>query len=313
MRLVLAATLALLAGRAGADVPAVVTDIPIVQSLVAQVMGDLGVPDVVAGGGADPHDYQLRPSQARALAGADVIVWIGPAMTPWMTGTVADSPAPAKLSLLDVPGTHLRQFTGQDEAEEDHDHADGDDHDEDHDEAGDRHHHHTGLDPHAWLDPANARLWLAAIAELLAGADPDNAAGYRANAEAASQDIAALDAELAKRTAAVKAGLVVSHDAYGYFAEHFGLTIVGSLAEGDASQPGAARISGLKQRLMTDGAVCVFPEARHDPKPILALADGTSAVVGAPLDPEGLDLAPGAALYGTLLRNLVATIADCAG
>lgn len=300
-RLLLPAAFLLSATAATAEVPQVVTDMPITQSLVAGVMGDLGTPEVIATRGADPHDYQLRPSQARALAGADVVFWVGPEMTPWLSGPLEASGAATRVELLEVAGTHLRHF---DEAEADHD---------DHDHADDTGHDHSGTDPHAWLDPDNARTWLAAIAETLAGADPGNAATYRANADTAAQAIADLDVSLKERAGALTKSIVVSHDAYGYLAEHYGLTIAGSLSEGDAARPGAARVSALRQLLDSGNVACVFPEAGHDPKPLAVLTDGTPAKLGAPLDPAGLDLEPGPGLYRAVLGDLIEKITACAG
>ena len=61
-----------------ADVPRVVTDFGPVQSLVMQGMGDLGQPEQLLPAGGDPHDFQLKPSQAAALGQADLIIWAGP-------------------------------------------------------------------------------------------------------------------------------------------------------------------------------------------------------------------------------------------
>ena len=72
----------LAATQALAEVPKVLTDFAPVQSLVAQVMGDLGAPATLLPRGNDVHDFQLRPSQAADLAGADLLIWIGPQMTP---------------------------------------------------------------------------------------------------------------------------------------------------------------------------------------------------------------------------------------
>lgn len=290
-----AAFLALLPFAAQAEVPAVVVDTPVVHSLVAKVMGDLGTPDLLVSGGADPHDYQLRPSQARALANAGAVFWVGPEMTPWLADVVAASGASDKVALLDLPGTHLRAFRAVEEGQDDHDHA------------------HEGRDPHAWLDPVNARLWLAAIAEVLATNDPGNAAAFRANAEAAMQAIDQLDADLKARLAGVTGGIVVSHDAYGYFAEHFDLNVVASLADGDAAQPGAAHLSTVAALVRSGAAICVFPEAGHDPKPAEALAGETGLEVGEALDPEGLGMEPGPALYAALMTALAEKIAACAG
>ncbi|MEC8041367.1 MAG: zinc ABC transporter substrate-binding protein [Pseudomonadota bacterium] len=76
----------LTATTALADVPRVVTDIAPVHALVAQVMGDLGAPDLLVDPGSSPHSYAMRPSQARALEKADLVFWIGEPLTPWLEG-----------------------------------------------------------------------------------------------------------------------------------------------------------------------------------------------------------------------------------
>lgn len=296
MRLSCAALLSLFPFAANAEVPAVVADTPAVHSLVAQVMGDLGTPDLLVSGGADPHDYQLRPSQMRALANAGAVFWIGPEMTPWLQEVVAASGTGDKVALLDVAGTHLREFEAEDH---------GDDHGDDYG--------HEGHDPHAWLDPDNARIWLGAIAETLAARDPANAGTYRSNAERAVQATDKLDADLKAKLAGVTGGIVAAHDAYGYFAGHFGLNVVASLSSGDAAQPGAAHLAEVTALLRDGSAVCVFPEAGHDPKPEAALAEETGVKLGEPLDPEGLGLEPGPALYAALMTALAEKIAACAG
>lgn len=332
MRYIISPALASLALSlpAMADVPKVVTDIHPVHALVAQVMGDLGTPDLLLERGASEHDFQLRPSQAADLAEADLVVWIGPELTPWLDRAVDGiGESSTRLELLTVPGTETRAYStdgahkGDDHdsnsAEHDHDH--GHDHgheDPDHDEAAESQdashdHSHDGTDPHAWLDPANAQVWLAAIAAELSRLDADNAATYTANAEAAIARIAALDAEVAQILAPAQGKpLIVYHDAYGYFAAHYGLSIFGSVALGDATAPGAARLSDLRAGIDAGTPLCLFPEAQHDAGLIAQLAEGSKATVGAALDPNGSTLDPGPDAYATLLRNLAQSIADCA-
>lgn len=300
------AALAALAGLpaampAAAEVPAVVTDTPVVQSLVAAVMGDLGTPSVLLDRGADAHDFQLRPSQVRALGGADLVFWTGPGMTPWLARALEARGADAAVALIDAPGTHLRRFaedSGAAATDDAHDHEG---------------HDHEGTDPHAWLDPANAMLWTDVIAEALAAADGANAATYRANAAAARTRIEVLDRDLADRlTPARGKGLILGHDAYGYFAARYGLTVVGTLAEGDAAEPGAAHVAGLRKAAEAGAVACAFPEAGHDPRPLERLVADTPARLGRPLDPEGRLAEPGAALYPAILDGIAAAIADCA-
>jgi zinc transport system substrate-binding protein len=319
-------TLALASTPALAEVPKVVTDIPPVHALVAQVMGDLGQPELLLARGADEHDFQLRPSQAAAVADAGLVVWIGPELTPWLDGAMDVRPeGAAALALLTAEGTVQRDYT---KTEEDADHAEGHDHDHDHDHdhaeehdhakehghdhADDHGHSHDGLDPHAWHDPDNARVWLSLIAARLSELDPANAATYAANASAAAESIAALDAEVAAILAPAQGKPVVTfHDAYGYFADHYGLTLAGSIALGDAASPGAQRLSALRATLEAGTVLCIFPEAQHDPALVTQMAEGTGAKVGGLLDPVGSTLEPGPDAYAAFLKGMAQTFADC--
>ncbi|MBN8293088.1 zinc ABC transporter substrate-binding protein [Rhodobacter sp. NTK016B] len=326
--------LSLISTPAFAEVPRVLADTPVTQSLVAQVMGELGQPEMLLDRGGDPHHMQFRPSQARALSGADLVVWIGGGLTPWLDEPLETLASGAVLTLSEVEGLHLREF-GEDAADHDHDHDhehdhDAHDHDDhDHDEHGhedhdheshdhddhdhDGHDHvHSGLDPHLWLDPGNAVIWLETIAETLGGLDPENAMVYEANAQAAIDTTLSLQAELALELAPASGrGLVMFHDAYGYFAETFDLNIVATITGGDATAPGAARLSALRAELQEEGVVCLFPEANHADDFARVVIEGTEMRLGAPLDPAGVTLQPGPMLYRDLLRNMTQTVADC--
>lgn len=316
-----------------AEVPRVVTDIPPVQSLAAMVMGNLGQPAVLLDRGANAHDFQLRPSQAAALAEAELVIWVGPEMTPWLDRTLDGlSGDGARLALLTVEGTATRSFAEADA----HDHA-GENHGHDHGEAGhdeakekeaghdheagheaghdhDHDHAHDGTDPHAWLDPGNAALWLTAIAAELSRLDPANAGVYSANSVTAAEGIAALDAGIAAQLQPVAGTpFVVFHDAYGYLADHYGLTVAGAVALGDAASPGAAHLKELQGQLAAGQALCIFPEANHDPKLVAVMAEGTGVKLGGALDPEGSQLDPGPALYAALMDELAETLVACLG
>lgn len=352
------AILTLFAAPAFAEPPQVVTDIPTTGSLVQQVMGDLGEVRVLIGEGADPHHFQLRPSDARGLQSADLLVWIGPELTPWLERTVENFGDGEAIALLNVPGTHVQEFGAEhgdhghahehgeehadghdhgqgnhaedEHAEDEHGHDhEGDDHGHDHDHAGEEHgeheaheghdeheghegHDHDGIDPHAWLDPANAQLWLSSIAEALAARDPENAETYAANAEAAIREIEALEQEITARLEPVQAqSFVVFHDAYGYFTNHFGLQPGIPVSLGDASSPSAAHLKEASGRIAESGAECAFPEYGHDPALIDSATEGSNVRIGGELDPAGRGLEVGTALYGNLLQNMGNTIADC--
>lgn len=306
MRPILFSLLTVLATPAKAEVPRVVTDIPPVHALVAQVMGDLGTPELLLDRGASEHDFQLRPSQAALLAEAGLIVWVGPELTPWLDRVMGSlGEGVPSLALLEAPGTGLRAYT----EEEGHDNGA-----HDHVQEGHEGHDHEGADPHAWLDPGNAQAWLADIAAELGRLDPANADAYAANAEAAGQQIATLDAEVAEILAPVKdRPIVVFHDAYGYFADHYGLTIAAAIAPGDATSPGAARLREIEAELQGAATLCAFPEPQHDAALLTQMAEATGATIGGAIDPVGSSLEPGPGTYAALMRGLAQTIADCAG
>ena len=109
MRYIISLALTTLPAAAMAEVPKVVTDIPPVQALVAQVMGDLGSPVLLLEKGADEHDFQLRPSQMRAVADANLVVWIGPELTPWLDRAMAANSG-TSLALLDAAGTVTQSY-----------------------------------------------------------------------------------------------------------------------------------------------------------------------------------------------------------
>lgn len=276
------------AGAAQAKVPKVVTDFAPVYSLTAQVMGDLGSPDVLVRGGSDPHDYQMRPSQAQAVETADLVIWVGPELTPWL-GRVLDTVASGqRLGLLADPHTKRRIYDG----------ING--------ESG-------TTDPHAWLDPEIAQAWAGAIRDSLSSADPENSAQYAANAAQLIADLGQLEVEATASLSKVKKPIIVGHGAFGYFAARFGLMIAAAIEEGEAVAPGAAHLSMVRSKLESGEVACLFPAADHDPGQAATLVDGTPAKLGPALDPEAVTLTPGAELYQRLIRDLAQGIASCAG
>jgi zinc transport system substrate-binding protein len=300
------ATSLAMAAPLAAEVPKVVTDFTPVTALVSLVMGDLGAPVQLLDKGADPHDFALRPSQMSEVTGADLVVWIGPELTPALEGAVAATSG-AQLALLRAVGTETQEYGAK--GEHDHGHAEEDGHAED---DGHGTHTHEGTDPHAWTDPHNAVHWLGVIAGELSRIDPDNAAAYAANAANATVGLEKMENEIAGQLAPVKdRPFVTFHDAFGYFTGHFGLANAGALSLGDASAPGAARVSELRERIIHDKIACVFPEAGHDPALLAQIIDGTGARLGEPLDPEGLGFDPGPGAYEALMRGMAGSLAAC--
>lgn len=311
--------------------PQVVTDIAPVQSLVARVMDGVGNPAVLLPPGASPHHYALKPSDSQALDAAGVVFWVGPELEPWLEKPIAALAGKARVvALFDSAGTeHLPARTGatfdaHDHGDEDgHDHADHDHDHEGHDhahegedhahDAADHDHDHGGDDPHAWLDPQNARAWLGTIAATLAEADPDNAAAYRANAEAGAAELTALEAELTAQLKPVAGTpFIVFHDAYQYFEHRFGFSAAGSISLSEGVPPGPARLAEVQQKARDLKIACAFREPQFDPALIDTVFEGQPVKSGV-LDPLGAGLQPGPGLYPDLLRDLAAALVACKG
>lgn len=303
-----------LACAAQAEVPEVVTDIAAVQSLTAQVMGDLGTPRALMERGASPHNYALRPSDAKALQAADVVFWTGPELAPWL-GDVIHTLAPNAQSVMlsEADGVTRLPFregaTFERHAHEDHEaEEDHEDHDHDHDDHAEETHAH---DPHLWLDPMNGRAWLAAIAETLAAQDPENAATYRANASAAQTRIDALMAEVTADLAPVKdMRFIVFHDAYQYFENRFDVTAVGAISLSDAAMPSPARVREVQSLIADHAVTCVFSEPQFNAGLVDTVLNGTAAKTTV-IDPLGVTIAPGAEYYPALIESIATAFAEC--
>ncbi|MEH6786984.1 MAG: zinc ABC transporter substrate-binding protein [Paracoccus sp. (in: a-proteobacteria)] len=267
----------------------IVADTPVTASLVRQVAGDLAEIPVLLPAGSDPHSYQLRPSDARALQQADLLIWVGPVLTPWLDRAAESLSAESRnLELAALPGVQTRGYGN-----------DGND---------------GKTDPHLWLAPDNAGLWLAAIAEALASHDAGNASRYRSNARSAQQRIAALDRQIAAELAPLSGkAFVVFHDAYGYFTRHYGLSPALAVTLGDASDPSAARLRDIRNQIAATNAICAFSEYGQDPRRIGTVIDGTNARIAGEFDLLGRTMPQGPDLYSDILKGMADNLIGCLG
>ena len=257
-------------------------------------MQGVGTPDLIINTGSSPHSHVMRPSEARALQSADIVFWVGPELTPWLSEPISVLSKQALVQeMLEVDGTVTLHFR-EDLTEDDHDG-----------------HDHEGIDPHAWLDPQNGVVWLGAIADVLANADPENAVLYRKNAEIATDEIKALSETIAAALAAAgTVGFIVNHDAYQYFETRYGLQSSGSVTDGDAAPPGPAKVAELAATLEENNVRCAVEETPVGRSIIKAITASTDIEI-IYVDPTGRGLETGPSLYPELLRSLGMGLADC--
>jgi zinc transport system substrate-binding protein len=298
----------LVGAAAHAEPPHVVASIAPVHSLVASVMEGVAEPTLLVPPAMSDHDYSLKPSDLRAIAGADLVVWIGPPLETYLVKPLETEHA-RSLPLIESEAVNARSYDvagGHAHAE-----ATGDD-------SGDAaeaevlgEHGIFAIDPHVWLDPLRAEAMVTAIAETVAKLDPENAGRYRANAAAAIDGLDGLDAEIRERLAPL-AGIpfVTFHDGYSYFVERYGLNQVGQLTIHPERTQGAAALRGLQARIAAEGVACVFAEPQFDPGALTALGGEPGIKIGT-LDAIGSGLEPGPSLYASLMRWNVEAMAEC--
>ena len=291
--------------------PRVVVSIKPLHSLVAGVMKGVGTPYLLMKGVASPHTFSLKPSDARELARARVIFWVGDILSPGLERPLEVLPKKAKaLALAEIKGLELRKlregglWEGRD-----------DDHGEEK-QAGAKGHHgeeedHGGFDAHIWLDPMNARRWVDAIAHELGAADPQNRKKYEANAKNLKTRLYDLHTELDRILDPVRnAPYIVFHDAYQYLEKRYGLTPIGSVTLSPEKKPGSARLVAIRKKIRGLKSICVFTEPQFQPRLVQTVIRGTAARTGV-LDSLGTGIPAGEDAYFTLMRAMAKSLKTC--
>jgi zinc transport system substrate-binding protein len=256
--------------------PAVVATVKPVHSLVAQVMEGVGAPALLLDGAADPHSYALRPSDAKMLAGAKLLVMIGPEFETFLERPLKTLAGSARvLALASVADMQMDRG-----------------------------------DQHLWLDPENAERAVLAIGRALTEIDPARGYEYARNAARARERIAALDRELREKLAPMRdKPFIVYHDAFRNFALRYRLRLLGALVHGAQRTP-AARAFAEAVREAKAGTLCVFTEPQFAAAEAHALARETGARISE-LDDLGAAIPAGPEMYFTLMRTNAKNLVDC--
>jgi len=290
---------------AAAELKVVVTVKPI-HSLTAAVMAGVGEPRLLIDGAGSPHTFAMKPSDARTLNAADVVLRVSDSLEPFMSKVLRSLPKTVRVvTLAQVPDlTSYAMRTGG--GFEAHAHTQGGAHEHTHGKASEQ-----GQDGHIWLDPANAKLIAAHIANVLATEAPEHADRLKANAAALSGRLDKLSAEIERDLKPLAGrGYVVFHDAYQYLERRYGLSPVGSVTVSPEMAPSAKRLSELRRKISRLKATCVFAEPQFEPRLVDTVAEGTSARKGT-LDPLGAAVPAGPELYFTLMRALAVNLRAC--
>src|SRR5215207_3230366 len=251
------------AGGRGMTVVATTTQ---AADLARAVAGDRAEVVGLLPANADPHDYEVRPADVKALADADVVIRSGGDLDDWLAEAIDSSGTGAReLVLIDGVDT----ISGEEEE----------------------------IDPHWWQDPRNARKAVAAIEAELTAADAGGSAAYARNAEDYTSRLTALDGAVADcldQIPAAQRKLVTTHDALGYYAKRYGLEVVGAVIPSlsTLAPASAGEVDELVETIEREQVRAIFAESSVNPKLEEVVADQAGARIGKALwadtlGPEG--------------------------
>mgnify|MGYP006259862977 FL=1 len=289
----------------------VVTSIKPLHSLTSYIMEGVGEPELIIDGVASPHNFQIKPSHAKMLQNADLVIWIGEDLESFLPTALKSIPKDAVVfELLDQSGLKKLKFREKNifEGHDDHGH---DEHAKKEDDHGhdDHGHGHGSFDPHIWLDPANAKVIVKKITNQLSKIDKDNASTYKANSKKVIKDLDGLIKEV-KNEINKDASFVVFHDAYQYFEKRFGLSVIGALTVNPDVMPGAEQLSEIREVIEHEKAKCIFSEPQFNPNIINSIASDTGVKTGV-LDPLGANIDKGKNMYFDLIKDMSNSLKGC--
>ncbi|WP_018267470.1 metal ABC transporter solute-binding protein, Zn/Mn family [Methylosinus sp. LW4] len=275
------ATLALLAAPLRAQ-PApppppklpVVASFSILGDLVRIVGGDRIEVATIVGPNGDAHVYQPSPQDGRRLAAAKLVFVNGLGFEGWIDRLVAASRTKARIVAAS------RAVTPRKDGE--------------------------GVDPHAWQDVANVKIYIANIRDALVDADPDGASHYKANAAEYLHALGGLDAEIVAAIDAIphaRRRVVSTHDAFGYFAARYGVEFIAPQGVSTDAEASARDLARIVDAVKAHKVAAVFLENIVDPRFAQRIAAETGAKVGGTLYSDALSPPEGPApSYLRLMR-----------
>ncbi|APX06942.1 zinc ABC transporter substrate-binding protein ZnuA [Vibrio campbellii] len=268
----------------------VLTSIKPIQMIATELTEGVTKPDVLLQNNASPHDYALRPSDVKKVAAADLVIWYGHDLEPFLEKVVTDKGN--TLTISQIPDLSLREF--------------GSEHAHDHDG-----HNHGTHDPHFWLGIETVQQVANAIAHKLAEIDPEHAATYAENLNKFEVQLKATDAEIKQQLTPVKdKGYFVFHDAYGYFEERYDLNQMGHFTVSPDRKPGAKTLIHIRKTLGTGDVACVFSEPQFTPAVIESVMRGSDVKTGI-LDPLGSEIDVKSGSYFEFLQGMSNSFSQC--
>ncbi len=320
----------------------------VLGDLVENVGGEEVELTTLVGPDEDVHNFDPSPSLTAEISEADVLFENGLELEPWIDDLYESSQSEAQrvaagedddIELLTADEGHDHGHDhgngeedhaheddhGEEGHSDDHAHEDEDEHaHEDEDEHGDDHgeeehangHDHGEFDPHVWHDAEYAVAMVESVRDALAEADPENSDAYEARAEEYISELEDLDSEVRETIESIpegQRGLVTAHDTFGYFADRYGMEVIGTglgSVSTEASDPSAGETAALAQEVQETGVPAIFPENVSNPAIMEQVAAEAGVEVAPPLYTDALGEPGGeAGTYVDMMRYNASTMA----
>jgi manganese/iron transport system substrate-binding protein len=276
-----------LASRLAAAEPfRVVTTFTVIQDIAQNVAGTAAIVESITKPGAEIHDYQPTPRDIVKAQSADLVLWNGFNLERWFERffeNVRDVPSVVLTEGIEPMGIAEGPYTGK-------------------------------PNPHAWMSPVNALIYVENIRKALVQHDPGNADAYNANAAAYASTIRALDEPLRQRLAAVpeeRRWLVTSEGAFSYLARDYGMREAYLWPINADEQGTPKQVRRVIDLVRQNGIPVVFSESTISDRAAKQVAKESGARYGGVLYVDSLSAADGPVpTYVDLLQVTVATIAQ---
>lgn len=272
----------------------VVASYSVICDITAQIVADAAKLNCLIPSDQDPHTYQAKPSDRAAIDKADLVFYAGLNFEPAIIGmaTASDSDAP-KVALHDEAVQQVIEVEEEGE---------------------------VNPDPHIWHDVENGLAMVNLVRDNLVTVDPDNANVYTQNAEKLTAELQALDVWIPKQIATIpesKRRLITTHDALGYFAKAYGLTVEGTLlGMSTEEQPTATQVKFLATAIRDKAIPTIFAELTADDRVLKTVADEAGVSISEKVllaDGLGPKDTPQGSYTGMLIYNTCAIVDGLGG
>ena len=263
----------------------VVTTFTIIQDMAQNIAGDAATVESITKPGAEIHDYEPTPKDIVKAQSADLVLWNGLNLERWFEKffqNVKDKPAVVVTEGIEPMSINEGPYTGN-------------------------------PNPHAWMSPSNALIYIENIKNALVKYDPQNKETYEKNAALYAQKIKALDKPLREKLAQVpevQRWLVTSEGAFSYLTRDYGFKEA-YLWPINAEQQGTPQqVRKVIETVKANNIPVVFSESTISPKPAKQVAKESGAKYGGVLYVDSLSNKNGPVpTYIDLLNTTVSTIA----